>query len=230
MTVRQQLRVVRARIDLGKGRIKVVYSGTPSDTPPVVHHVRRDSQNATIKERLRNIDDELEIVIVKDMMLTGYDSPPLRTLYPDRPLKGAVLMQTLARVNRATAAKQDGLLVAYAPLADNLRNALSEYPQDDQKHKPLGRNIDESVALTDSLVATIRELLPGYWKAARDAAGSRRRRQAVTAAVNYLRNPATAGNQVAEGEESLAARYRKLSSQHPQQGLRRDPSVRLTYK
>lgn len=184
----------------------------------MVHHVRRDSQNAAIKERLRNVDDELEIVIVKDMMLTGYDSPPLHTLHLDRPLKGALLMQTLARVNRTYRGKEDGLLVAYAPLADNLQKALSEYTQDDQERKPLGRNIDEAAALTESLVATIRELLPGYWKAARDASGTRRRLQAVTAAVNYLRNPATAGNQVAEGEEPLAARYRKLPASWPECG------------
>ncbi len=200
--------------DLGKGRIKVVYSGTPADKPPVVDHVRRDSQNAVIKERLRNVDDELEIVIVKDMMLTGYDSPPLHTLYLDRPLKGALLMQTLARVNRTFRGKEDGLLVAYAPLADNLQKALSEYTHDDQKHKPLGRNIDEAAALTDSLVATIRGLLTGYdWKTTLNAGGARAFVKAAHATVNYLRNPATAGNQVAEGEETLAVRYRKLSSQ-----------------
>ncbi len=103
-----------------------MYSGTPADKPPVVNHVRRDSQNAAIKERLRNEDDELEIVIVPDMMLTGYDSPPLHTLYLDRPLKGALLMQTLARVNRTYRGKEDGLLVAYAPLADNLINVPTE--------------------------------------------------------------------------------------------------------
>ncbi len=95
----------------------------------MVNHVRRASQNAAIKERLGNEDDEPEIVIVKDMMPTGYDSPPLHTLYLDRPLKGALLMQTLARVNRTYRGKEDGLLVAYAPLADNLQKALSEYTQ-----------------------------------------------------------------------------------------------------
>src|SRR4030088_3857432 len=57
--------------EIDKALLKVVYSGAPSDKPPVVDHVRRDSQNAVIKERLRNVDDELEIIIVKDMMLTG---------------------------------------------------------------------------------------------------------------------------------------------------------------
>ncbi|MGH3789176.1 MAG: type I restriction endonuclease subunit R [Pseudonocardiaceae bacterium] len=199
--------------EIDKGRIKVVYSGTPSDKRPVVDHVRRDSQNAVIKERLADDADELEIVLVKDMMLTGYDSPPLHTLYLDRPLKGALLMQTLARVNRTFRGKQDGLLVAYAPLADNLQKALAEYTEQDQQRKPLGRNVEEAAALTESLVATIRELLPGYWKAARDAVGARRRMQAMTTTVNYLRKPTTPGNQVAEGEETLATRYRKLSNQ-----------------
>lgn len=123
------------------GRIKVVYSGTPSDPAPIAQHVRRESQNKAIKQRLREVDDELEIVIVKDMMLTGYDSPPLHTLCLDRPLKGALLMQTLARVNRTYRGKQDGLLVAYAPLAENLDKALAEYTDADQQAKPVGRDI-----------------------------------------------------------------------------------------
>ncbi len=200
--------------DLDKGLVKVVYSGTPSDESPIVEHVRRDSQNATIKERLRGVDDELEIVIVKDMMLTGYDSPPLHTLYLDRPLKGALLMQTLARVNRTYRGKEDGLLVAYAPLADNLQKALAEYTQEDQKNKPLGRNADEAAALTETLVTTIRGLLSGYdWKATMRTGGARGFVRAAHATVNYVRDAATPGNQVAEGEETLAVRYRKLSGQ-----------------
>lgn len=200
--------------DLGKGKIKVVYSGTASDVPPVSDHVRRDSLNATVKERLKDVDDELELVIVKDMMLTGYDSPPLHTLYLDRPLRGALLMQTLARVNRTFRGKEDGLLVAYAPLAENLANALSEYTQSDRTNKPVGRNIDEAIGVTVSLVDSLRELLTGYnWKAVLIKGGPKAFLNAVTGAVSYLRNPATPGNQPADGEESLAAKYRRFSSQ-----------------
>lgn len=203
--------------DLTHGKIKVVYSGTPSDVSPVVEHVRRESQNKLLKERLKKPDDELEIIIVKDMMLTGYDSPPLHTLYLDRPLKGALLMQTLARVNRTFRGKEDGLLVAYAPLADNLTKALAEYSDRDQADKPLGRNIDDAVDLTVDLVAKVSRLLAGYgWKKAladRGARGDKRAFLFVTrACVNHLRDPRTPGNQVSEGEETLAAAYRRLSS------------------
>ena len=200
--------------ELAKGRIKVVYSGDATDAPPISDHVRRPSQNDAIKARLKDVDDELELVIVKDMMLTGYDSPPLHTLYLDRPLKGALLMQTLARVNRTFRGKEDGLLVAYAPLAENLAKALSEYTADDQKGKPLGRNIAEMIALTTTLVETLRSLVAGYdWKATLHKGGPKAYLNAVTGAVNYLRAPGTPGNQPTEGEESLAAKYRRCSGQ-----------------
>src|SRR5665647_2230478 len=200
--------------DLDKGVIKVVYSGTASDQPPVIDHVRRDSANAVIKARLKDVDDELQLVIVKDMMLTGYDSPPLHTLYLDRPLKGALLMQTLARVNRTFRGKQDGLLVAYAPLAENLAKALAEYTETDQETRPVGRTTDEAVGLTQELLGRLRELLAGHdWRARLAAPGPRAFITAVTSTVNYLRSPATPGNQVADGEETLSAQFRRLSSQ-----------------
>ena len=167
-----------------------------------------------IKERLRQVDDELEIVIVKDMMLTGYDSPPLHTLYLDRPLKGALLMQTLARVNRTFRQKNAGLLVGYAPLADNLQKALSEYTQRDQENKPLGRQAKDAVALVRELLAKIDLMLSGYnWRAKIVPGKAKSLLNAATGAVAYLRNPATPGNQVAEGEEPLSAQFRRASGQ-----------------
>ena len=45
------------------------------------------------------------------MLLTGFDAPCLHTLYVDRPIKGALLMQTLARVNRTFRGKDNGCLL-----------------------------------------------------------------------------------------------------------------------
>ncbi|GGC84249.1 hypothetical protein GCM10011512_08840 [Tersicoccus solisilvae] len=200
--------------ELDRGVIKVVYSGDATDLPPVSAHVRRDSENATIKQRLKDPDDELELVIVKDMMLTGYDSPPLHTLYLDRPLKGALLMQTLARVNRTFRGKSDGLLVAYAPLAENPSKALAEYTPTDRENKPVGRNVDEAVALATTLVGQIRALLVGHdWQSAAARGGLKGYIDALLGAVNYLRSPETPGNQVSKSADSLAVRFRSLSGQ-----------------
>jgi type I restriction enzyme, R subunit len=199
---------------IDKGVIKVVYSGTAQDQGLVAKHVRREAQNKTIQQRLRDPDDALQLVIVKDMMLTGFDAPPLHTLYLDRPLKGALLMQTLARVNRTFRGKRDGMLVAYAPLVENLNAALAEYTVDDQNEKPVGKNIDEAVALTEQLVAQIDTLCAGYdWRKTAEDSAATGWIKAATALTNYLSDPATAGNQVPDGEPSLRDRYRLLTNQ-----------------
>jgi len=196
-----------------KGVIKVVYSGSVQDKGVVARHVRRDGQNKVIQARLRDAENELQIVIVKDMMLTGFDAPPLHTLYLDRPLKGALLMQTLARVNRTFRGKPDGLLVAYAPLADNLNKALTEYTATDRATKPVGRDIDEAVALTTTLISALNELCAGYaWKS-RLNGGPKSWIKAAVGLTDYLRSPGTPGNQVPDGEETLGDRFRKLANQ-----------------
>ncbi|ATY13540.1 type I restriction endonuclease subunit R [Amycolatopsis sp. AA4] len=196
-----------------KGVIKVVYSGTAQDVVPVARHVRRDRQNKVIQKRLRDAEDELQVVLVKDMMLTGFDAPPLHTLYLDRPLKGALLMQTLARVNRTFRGKPDGLLVAYAPLADNLNKALAEYTDTDRAQKPVGKNIDEAVALTTTLIASLDQLCAGYpWRSKLDG-GPKSWVRAAYGLTNYLRSPGTPGNRPPEGEEPLGDRFRKLANQ-----------------
>jgi len=196
-----------------KGVLKVVYSGLAKDTELVARHVRRDGQNKVIQKRLRDADDELQIVLVKDMMLTGFDAPPLHTLYLDRPLKGALLMQALARVNRTFRGKQDGLLVAYAPLADNLNRALAEYTDTDRANKPVGKDIDEAVDLTTTLIASLDELCAGYpWRARLDG-GPKSWVKAAYGLTNHLRSPSTPGNQVPNGEETLGDRFRKLANQ-----------------
>jgi type I restriction enzyme R subunit len=200
--------------DLDSGVIKVVYSGDATDQPPVSVHVRRESENAAIKFRLRDPDDALELVIVKDMMLTGYDSPPLHTLYLDRPLKGALLMQTLARVNRTFRGKDAGLLVGYAPLAENLQKALDEYTETDRTERPVGRDIAEVAVLVQQLLDLIRTALVGFdWRAKIVPTQPKSWFTAAMATVNYLRSPSTPGNQVGDGEEVLADRFRRLSGQ-----------------
>lgn len=198
---------------IDKGAIKVVYSGSASDTGIVAKHVRRDAQNKVIQKRLKDAEDPLQIVIVKDMMLTGFDSPPLHTLYLDRPLKGALLMQTLARVNRTFRGKLDGLLVAYAPLADNLSRALAEYTESDQARKPVGRNVDEAGEAARSLISALDKICAGYAWRTQLMGDARSWIKAALGLTNYLRSPSTPGNKPGEGSETLGDRFRKLASQ-----------------
>jgi type I restriction enzyme, R subunit len=197
-----------------RGKIKVVYSGGPGDEAHIFKHVRRPSSSKVIQKRAKDPDDSLELVIVQSMLLTGFDSPPLHTMYLDKPMRGAALMQALARVNRTFRNKQDGLLVGYAPVTENLYAALAEYTEQDRNVRPQGRDIDEAVGKVRDLLAVIGdEILAGYdWRSVRAGKPKNAYLRAVLGAVNYLRDPLSPGNQVEEGEPTLGERFRKNAS------------------
>lgn len=83
--------------------------------------------------RAKNPEDELEIVIVRDMWLTGFDAPSMHTMYVDKPMQGAGLMQAIARVNRRFKDKPGGLVVDYIGLFTSLQQALSVYSPSDRE-------------------------------------------------------------------------------------------------
>jgi type I restriction enzyme R subunit len=66
------------------------------------------------------------------MWLTGFDSPSLNTMYIDKAMQGAGLMQAIARVNRTFRDKPGGLIVDYIGIAQNLKEALSDYSPSDR--------------------------------------------------------------------------------------------------
>lgn len=75
--------------------------------------------------------DDLDIVIVKDMLLTGFDAPRLGVLYVDKPMKEHTLLQAIARVNRIYPGKSFGLIVDYWGLFANLSSAMDLYSDDE---------------------------------------------------------------------------------------------------
>jgi len=113
--------------DLKKGAIKVVMTSSSSDGPDMARHHTTKEQRRVLAERMRDPDDELKLVIVCDMWLTGFDVPCLHTMYLDKPMKGHTLMQAIARVNRVYKDKPGGLIVDYLGIASDLKEALSFY-------------------------------------------------------------------------------------------------------
>jgi len=95
--------------------------------------IQKELDNKELEKRFKNPDDPLKIAIVCDMWLVGFDVPNLHTMYLDKPLKGHVLMQAIARVNRRYKDKEGGLIVDYIGVADNLKKALAIYTSDVQK-------------------------------------------------------------------------------------------------
>lgn len=122
--------------DLNKGVIKVVMTSASSDGPKIAKHHTTKSQRKTLADRMKDTEDELKLVIVRDMWLTGFDAPSMHTLYIDKPMKGHNLMQAIARVNRVYKDKPGGLVVDYLGIASDLKKALSFYSDAGGKGDP----------------------------------------------------------------------------------------------
>ena len=115
--------------DDGKGVIKVVMTGSASDPLDWQRHIRNKPRREGLAQRFRDPDDPLQVVLVRDMWLTGFDAPSLHTMYVDKPMRGHGLMQAIARVNRVFKDKPGGLVVDYLGLANDLKQALATYSE-----------------------------------------------------------------------------------------------------
>ena len=82
-----------------------------------------------LAKRFRDHADPLQVVLVRDMWLTGFDAPSLHTMYVDKPMRGHGLMQAVERVNRVFRDKPGGLVVDYLGLAHELKRALATYTE-----------------------------------------------------------------------------------------------------
>ncbi|MBF0224222.1 MAG: type I restriction endonuclease subunit R [Desulfobacterales bacterium] len=122
--------------DLKKGIIKVVMTSASSDGFEISKHHTTKEHRRILADRMKDAEDELKIVIVRDMWLTGFDVPCLHTIYIDKPMKGHNLMQAIARVNRVYKDKTGGLIVDYLGIASDLKKALSFYADSGGKGDP----------------------------------------------------------------------------------------------
>lgn len=123
--------------ELGAPPSEVIISGKHNDeaifTPytNAAHH-KQVIQNftrpfGTDKEK----EDPTAFLIVKDMLLTGFDAPIVQVMYIDRSLKEHTLMQAIARVNRTYKGKEVGYVVDYHGLTDHLTEALEMFSSED---------------------------------------------------------------------------------------------------
>lgn len=131
-----------------KGQLKVVMTGSSSDPLDWQKHIRNKAGRKNLAERFKNPSDQLKIVIVRDMWLTGFDVPCLHTLYIDKPMQGHNLMQAIARVNRVFKDKEGGLIVDYIGIAPDLKKALADYTESGGKGEP---TFDQELAVAKML-------------------------------------------------------------------------------
>lgn len=118
------------------------------DMWPLRHRIA----TGNLEEEFKNPDSNLRIVFVCAMWLTGFDVPNLSTLYLDKPLKNHTLMQTIARANRVSPDKKNGLIVDYIGVFRNIEKALAIYASSSNGEDEIIRSKDE---LVDELKAAL---------------------------------------------------------------------------
>ncbi len=146
--------------DDDSGEIKVIMTGSGDDPIAFHPHVRGKLRQKTIEKRFKDPNDNLRIVIVRDMWLTGFDVPCAHTLYVDKPMKGHGLLQAIARVNRKFKDKPSGLVVDYLGLADQLRKAISHYGGGEGERP--GVPIELALPVLQEKVEVVRSMFHGF--------------------------------------------------------------------
>ena len=141
-----------------KGKIKVIMTASASDEEHLQPHHTSKKQKEDIKKRFVNSENDLQIVIVRDMWLTGFDSPSLNTMYVDKPMKGANLAQAIARVNRVFGDKPGGLIVDYIGIAPQLKEALATYTNAKGRGKPT-INTEEALRILEEKLSVAKDFL-----------------------------------------------------------------------
>ena len=139
--------------DPEKGKIKIVMTGSASDKPLLQPHIYNKQVKKRLEKRFKDVKDPLQLVIVRDMWLTGFDAPCTHTMYIDKPMKGHNLMQAIARVNRVFKDKQGGLVVDYIGIANELKQALKTYTDAKGKGEPTLRAEEAYAVLAEKMDA-----------------------------------------------------------------------------
>ncbi|QOW43343.1 type I restriction endonuclease subunit R [Acinetobacter indicus] len=139
--------------DPEKGKIKIVMTGSASDKPLLQPHIYNKQTKKRLEKRFKDVNDPLQLVIVRDMWLTGFDAPCTHTMYIDKPMKGHNLMQAIARVNRVFKDKQGGLVVDYIGIANELKQALKTYTDAKGKGEPTLRAEEAYAVLAEKMDA-----------------------------------------------------------------------------
>jgi type I restriction enzyme, R subunit len=147
--------------DPEKGAIKIVMTGSASDKALLRPHIYSSQVKKRLEKRFKDPLDALQMVIVRDMWLTGFDAPCVHTLYVDKPMKGHNLMQAIARVNRVFKDKQGGLVVDYIGIGNELKAAMKEYTQSKGRGQPTV-DVHEAYSVLAEKLDILRAMLHGF--------------------------------------------------------------------
>ncbi|WP_342526660.1 type I restriction endonuclease subunit R [Chryseomicrobium sp. FSL W7-1435] len=170
--------------DVDKGVIKVVMTGSASDEENLQKHTGGKQRRDTLANRMKDPADELQLVIVRDMWLTGFDVPSMHTMYIDKPMKGHNLMQAITRVNRVFKDKPGGAIVDYLGIFESLKKALRQYT--DQDRQTTGIDMDVAIAVMQEKLEVLQGIFHSFDYSAYMGESNRDRAVAIIGGMNFV--------------------------------------------
>ena len=190
------------------GAIKIVMTGAASDPKHWQRHIGGKARRELLAKRIKDPNDALKLVIVRDMWLTGFDAPSLHTMYVDKAMRGHGLMQAIARVNRVFRDKPAGLIVDYIGIAQNLKSALGQYSRDDRRHA--GIDEAEAVAVMREKYEIVRDMFHGFDYRTGLTGAAQERLAALAGAIEWvldMRQREAARESTEEGKKRAHRRF-----------------------
>ena len=170
--------------DVNKGKIKVIMTGSASDSERLQKHVGGKQRRDTLAKRMKDNSDELKIVIVRDMWLTGFDVPSMHTMFIDKPMKGHTLMQAIARVNRVFKDKSGGVVVDYIGILESLKSALKEYTEVDKKNTAIDTSV--AISIMQEKLEILRGMMHGFDYSKYMGTSQVERIRAITGGMDFI--------------------------------------------
>lgn len=194
--------------DDNAGAVKIVMTGAASDPQEWQQHIGNKARRDLLAKRARDPKDQLKLVIVRDMWLTGFDAPCMHTMYVDKQMQGHGLMQAIARVNRVFRDKPAGLIVDYIGIAQSLKSALQQYSRKDQENT----GVDEAQAISVMIekYEIVRDMYHGYDYASAMAGTPQERLVMMAGAIEWildLQQKLAAKENTKEGKKNAHRRY-----------------------
>jgi type I restriction enzyme R subunit len=200
----------------------VVTSNIAKDPKEWSPHIRTKEQMEAVKARFKDPNDPLKIVIVRDMWLTGFDNPPLHTMYVDKIMTGHNLIQAINRVATIFKDKPNGLIVDYIGIGDRLRDATKKYTSSGGKGD-VTIDIDEAFYMIQEEIVSLKNSLPreGFYNDwARLSTGDKLK--LMQEAVNYIVSEEERSKDFLQHEKILTALSTIVKSHHDIQTIALD--------
>ncbi|MBC7328465.1 HsdR family type I site-specific deoxyribonuclease, partial [bacterium] len=174
---------------------EIVMTFNPNDESPIRDYLLR-LENKYLSSEIKHIHDRIiydfkvkenpKILIVTDMLITGFDSPNLWTMYLDKPLREHRLLQAIARTNRPYLTKRFGLINDYIGVLSELQRALEKFEASDASRlKVVIRDLEDEKKEFERLLFELLEIFEGI--KLEDT------RESLESAMERLMDPDTAG-------------------------------------